>query len=191
MATASPEQVTALLLAWNQGDETALDKLMPLVYDELHRLAARYMGGERAGHTLQTTALVNEAYLRLIEARHVDWQNRAQFFAISAQLMRRVLVDFVRARSYQKRGGGVQQVPLDEALEVSLERGAELIALDDALTSLAELDARAGRVVELRFFGGLSVEETAAVLQVSPKTVKRDWNWAKAWLARELRSGGK
>jgi RNA polymerase sigma factor (TIGR02999 family) len=190
MATASPEQVTALLLAWNQGDETALEKLMPLVYDELRRLAHRYMSGESAGHTLQTTALVNEAYLRLIEARNVDWQNRAQFFAISAQLMRRVLVDFVRARGYQKRGGGAAHVSLSEALEVSLERGTELIALDDALTALAALDPRAGRVVELRFFGGLSVEETAEVLKVSPKTVKRDWNWAKAWLAREL-SGGK
>ena len=190
MATAAPEQVTALLLAWNQGDETALDKLMPLIYDELRRLAHRYMSGERAGHTLQTTALVNEAYLRLIETRHVDWQSRAQFFAISAQLMRRVLVDFVRARSYQKRGGGAAHVELDEALNVAIERGAELIALDDALTALAALDPRAGRIVELRFFGGLSVEETAEVLKISPKTVKRDWNWAKAWLAREL-SGDK
>jgi len=190
MAQASPEQVTALLLAWNQGDETALDKLMPLVYDELRRLAHRYMGAERAGHTLQTTALVNEAYLRLIETPNVDWQSRAQFFAISAQLMRRVLVDFVRARRYQKRGGGAAHVPLDEALSVSLERGAELIALDDALTALAAVDQRACRIVELRFFGGLSVEETAEVLKISPKTVKRDWNWAKAWLAREL-SGDK
>lgn len=186
MATPSSQEVTALLLAWNSGDDAALAKLMPLVYDELHRLAHRYLGGERAGHVLQTTALVNEAYLRLIDTSRVRWQNRAHFFAVSAQLMRRVLVDFARARQYQKRGGGAQQVSLEEALTVSSERGTELLALDDALTVLATADERASRVVELRFFGGLSVEETAEVLQISPETVKRDWQWAKVWLLREL-----
>ncbi|MBI1760326.1 MAG: sigma-70 family RNA polymerase sigma factor [Acidobacteria bacterium] len=186
MATPPSQAVTELLLAWNSGDESALEKLMPLVYDELHRLAHRYLGGERAGHMLQTTALVNEAYLRLIDASRVQWQNRAHFFAVSAQLMRRVLVDFARARQYQKRGGGAQQVSLEEALVVSNERGAELIALDDALQTLAAADERASKVVELRFFGGFSIEETAEVLRVSPETVKRDWQWAKVWLLREL-----
>lgn len=186
MTTPSSKEVTELLLAWNSGDEAALEQLMPLVYDELHRLAHRYLGGERAGHMLQTTALVNEAYLRLIDASRVQWQNRAHFFAVSAQLMRRVLVDFARARQYQKRGGGAQQVSLEEALVVSMERGAELIALDDALTTLAAADERASQVVELRFFGGLSIEESAAVLGISPETVKRDWQWAKVWLLREL-----
>jgi RNA polymerase sigma-70 factor, ECF subfamily len=186
MTTPSSQEVTELLLAWNSGDEAALEQLMPLVYDELHRLAHRYLGGERAGHMLQTTALVNEAYLRLIDASRVQWQNRAHFFAVSAQLMRRVLVDFARARQYQKRGGGAQQVSLEEALVVSMDRGAELIALDDALTTLAAADERASKVVELRFFGGLSIEETAAVLGISPETVKRDWQWAKVWLLREL-----
>ena len=186
MTTPSSQEVTELLLAWNSGDEAALAQLMPLVYDELHRLAHRYLGGERAGHVLQTTALVNEAYLRLIDASRVQWQNRAHFFAVSAQLMRRVLVDFARARQYQKRGGGAQQVSLEEALVVSVDRGAELIALDDALTTLAAADERASKVVELRFFGGLSIEETAAVLKISPETVKRDWSWAKVWLLREL-----
>jgi RNA polymerase sigma factor (TIGR02999 family) len=186
MKTPSPQEVTELLLAWNGGDESALEKLIPLVYEELHRLAHHYIGGERPGHTLQTTALVNEAYLRLIDSSRVRWQNRAHFFAVSAQLMRRVLVDFARSRRYQKRGGGARHVSLDEALTASQERGAELIALDDALTALEAADARASKVVELRFFGGLSIEETAEVLSVSPETVKRDWNWAKAWLLREL-----
>jgi RNA polymerase sigma factor (TIGR02999 family) len=186
MATHPPQPVTELLLAWNGGDESALEQLMPLVYDELHQLAHRYLGGERAGHVLQTTALVNEAYLRLIDSSRVQWQNRAHFFAVSARLMRRVLVDFARARNYQKRGGGAQQVSLDEALVVSNERAADLIALDDALTALAAADERSSRVVELRFFGGLSIEETAEVLKISPETVKRDWTWAKAWLLREL-----
>lgn len=186
MTTPSSQEVTELLLAWNSGDAAALDKLMPLVYDELHRLAHRYLSGERAGHMLQTTALVNEAYLRLIDASRVQWQNRAHFFAVSAQLMRRVLVDFARARQYQKRGGGAQQVSLEEALVVSVDRGDELIALDDALTTLATADERASQVVELRFFGGLSIEETAEVLSISPETVKRDWSWAKVWLLREL-----
>jgi RNA polymerase sigma factor (TIGR02999 family) len=186
MTTPASQEVTDLLLAWSQGDDSALEKLLPLVYDELHRLAHHYMGGEHAGHTLQTTALVNEAYLRLIDSSRVRWQNRAHFFAVSAQLMRRVLVDFARSRNYRKRGGGAIQVSLDRALEVSAERGRELIALDEALTALAASDERASRVVELRYFGGLSLEETAEVLQVSSETVRRDWNWAKVWLVREI-----
>ena len=186
MTTPASQEVTDLLLAWSQGDDSALEKLLPLVYDELHRLARHYMGGERAGHTLQTTALVNEAYLRLIDSSRVRWQNRAHFFAVSAQLMRRVLVDYARSRNYRKRGGGAIQVSLDQALEVSAERGRELIALDEALTALAASDERASRVVELRYFGGLSLEETAEVLQVSVETVRRDWNWAKVWLVREI-----
>ena len=160
---------------------------MPLVTQELRRLAKRYMFGERAGHTLQTTALVNEAYLRLVNSRQVNWQNRAHFFAISAQLMRRILVDHARARGYQKRGGGVPKVTLDDALVGPEERGRDLVGLDDALTALAEVDVRKSKVVELRFFGGLSVEETAEVLEVSSETVKRDWRLAKAWLAREMK----
>ena len=182
----SPQQVTELLQAWSQGDETALEKLIPLVHGELRRLAKRYMARERPGHTLQTTALINEAYLRLVNSKNVRWQNRAHFFAVSAQLMRRILVDFARSRNYQKRGGGAVQVSLVEALEASDERGADLIALDDALNTLAEVDARKSQVVELRFFGGLSVEETAEVLKVSPDTVMRDWKMAKVWLLREM-----
>jgi RNA polymerase sigma-70 factor (ECF subfamily) len=159
---------------------------MPLVNQELRKLARRYMFGERAGHTLQTTALVNEAYLRLVHSRRVNWQNRAHFFAISAQLMRRILVDHARSRGYQKRGGGVPKVTLDEASVGPEEKGRDLVALDDALTALAEVDLRKSKVVELRFFGGLSVEETAEVLKVSPETVMRDWRLAKAWLAREM-----
>ncbi|MGH9801147.1 MAG: sigma-70 family RNA polymerase sigma factor, partial [Blastocatellia bacterium] len=189
MATSSSEQVTELLLAWGQGDESALEQLVPMVYGELHRLAHRYLGGERAGHMLQTTALVNEAYLRLVDSQRVQWQNRAHFFAVSAQLMRRVLVDFARSRNYQKRGGDAVQVSLHEELAGSTERGADLVALDDALNAMAKSDERASRVVELRFFGGLSIEETAEVLKISPETVKRDWTWAKAWLLRELASG--
>lgn len=179
------EQVTQLLVAWSGGDESALDRLIPLVNDELRRLAHRYISGERAGHTLQTTALVNEAYLRLVDSSRVRWQNRAHFFAVSAQLMRRILVDYARARRSQKRGGGLQ-VSLDQALPIAPEREPDLMALDDALSALAEMDHRKGRVVELRFFGGLSVEETAEVLEVSPDTVMRDWRLAKAWLLREL-----
>lgn len=180
------EEVTQLLVAWSQGDQSALEKLVPLVYDELYRLAKRYMGRERAGHTLQTTALVNEAYLRMVDLKRVRWQNRAHFFAISAQVMRRILVDFARSRNYQKRGGGAQQVTFDEALEVATEQSADLVALDDALTALAALDPRKSQVVELRFFGGLSVDETAHVLNVSPDTVMRDWKMAKVWLLREM-----
>ena len=160
---------------------------MPLVYEELRRLATHYMKGERTGHTLQATALVNEAYLRLIEMRQVQWQNRAHFFAMAARLMRRILVDAARARGYQKRGGGAPMVSLDEALVVPTEPGNDLVALDEALTALAAVDQRKSRVVEMRYFGGLSLEETAEALAVSRDTVKRDWKMAKLWLLRELR----
>jgi RNA polymerase sigma-70 factor (ECF subfamily) len=189
MAQPSPHEVTRLLVAWSSGDEAALEHLMPLVYDELRRLARRYMHSERPGHTLQTTALVNEAYLRLVHWRDVQWQNRAHFFAVSAQIMRRILVDFARSRDYAKRGGGAHQVSLDEAAIVPGGRGADLVALDEALNALAELDARQSRVVELRFFGGLSLEEIAEVLKVSVGTVRRDWSLARAWLHRELSRG--
>src|SRR5262245_42735918 len=180
------QEITQLLLAWSEGDERALDRLIPLVHEELHRLAHRYMAGERAGHPLQTTALVNEAYLRLIDSSRVRWQNRAHFFAVSAQLMRRILVDIARARKKLKRGGDLIEVSWDEALSVSVESSADVIALDDALQTMAAFDERKSRIVELRFFGGLSVEETAEVLNVSPTTVMRDWGLAKAWLLREL-----
>jgi RNA polymerase sigma-70 factor (ECF subfamily) len=186
MVGPSTQQVTKLLQAWGQGQDAALDELLPLVHRELRRLARRYMFGERPGHTLQTTALVNEAYLRLVNSRRVNWQNRAHFFAISAQLMRRILVDFARSRRYQKRGGGAQKVTLDEGLIMPPQRGRDLVALDSALDALAATDARKARVVELRFFGGLDVKETAAVLKVSPDTVLRDWRLAKAWLGREM-----
>ncbi len=181
-----PQEITQLLIAWSDGDATALDRLMPLVHDALHQLAHRRMSRERSGHPLQTTALVNEAYLRLIDSSRVRWQNRAHFFAVSAQLMRFILVDIARARRKLKRGGDVIQVSWDEALAVSSEPGADVIALDDALTALAAFDERKSRIVELRFFGGLSVEETAEVLKVSTTTVMRDWGLAKAWLLREL-----
>ena len=186
MRTHSPKEITQLLVAWGDGDEAALEQLTPLVHEELRRLAHHYMGGERAGHTLQTTALVNEAYVRLIDWKNVRWQSRAHFFGVSAQLMRRILVDFARSRGYRKRGGGTIAVSLDEAALVSNDKGADLVALDEALESLAKLDERQSKVVELRFFGGLSVEETAEVLQVSPGTVRRDWSLARAWLHREL-----
>jgi RNA polymerase sigma factor (TIGR02999 family) len=184
--TRSPEEVTELLVAWRKGDEDARDVLFPLVYQELHRLAHQYMSRERAGHTLQTSALVNEAFLRLADQRDVQWQNRAHFFGIAGQMMRRILVDYARNRRYAKRGGGAHQVSLDEELIVSEERSAEVVALDDALRGLASLDERKCRLVELRFFGGLSIEETAEVLGVSPGTVMRDWTLAKAWLRREM-----
>jgi RNA polymerase sigma-70 factor (ECF subfamily) len=184
--TMSSHQITELLVAWSEGDRTALEELTPLVHAELRRLAHRYMGGERAGHTLQTTALVNEAYLRLIDWKNVHWQNRAHFFGVSAQLMRRILVDYARDRQYLKRGGGALQVSLSEASAFSMERSSDLVALDEALTALSKVDRRKEQVVELRFFGGLSVEETAAVLQVSAETVMRDWRLAKVWLLREL-----
>jgi RNA polymerase sigma factor (TIGR02999 family) len=186
MAETPAHDVTQLLHAWSEGDERALDKLMPVVYRELHRLAKRYMAHERPGHTLQTTALVNEAYLRLVDAGKVNFQNRAHFFAVSAQLMRRILVEYARRHGSQKRGGEVPRVSLEESLVVYGKRGADLVALDDALQALAAIDARRSRVVELRFFGGLSVEETAAVLRVSPETVMHDWKLAKAWLRREV-----
>jgi RNA polymerase sigma factor (TIGR02999 family) len=188
MTPPTPNEVTQLLRAWSDGQHEALERLIPLVYEELHRLARHYMIRERSGHILQTTALVNEAFLRLVDARQVNWQNRAHFFAISASLMRRILVDFARTYQSQKRGAGVRPVALEEGLEVP-EEGLDLATLDDALRSLAALDPRKSRVVELRFFGGLSMEETAEVLQVSPETVKRDWKLAKAWLLREM--GGK
>jgi RNA polymerase sigma-70 factor (ECF subfamily) len=182
----TPQEITQLLLAWTEGDRQALEQLMPLVLGELHQLAHRQMAGERPGHPLQTTALVNEAYLRLIDSSRVRWQNRAHFFAVSAQLMRRILVDVARARQKLKRGGDAVQVSWDEALAVSTQPSADLIALDEALKTLATFDERKSTIVELRFFGGLSVDETAEVLKVSPTTVMRDWGLAKAWLLREL-----
>jgi RNA polymerase sigma factor (TIGR02999 family) len=177
--------VSAILRAWSDGDQRALDRLTPIVYDELHRLARRYMRGERPGHSLQTSALLNEAYVRLVDYKRMQWQNRAHFFAVAAQLMRRILVDHARRRN-AKRGGGVPHVSLEDAAVVGSETATDLVALDDALNALAQLDPRKVQVVEMRFFGGLSVAETAAVLKVSPVTVMRDWSSAKAWLYREL-----
>jgi len=179
-------QVTQLLHAWREGEPQALDRLTPLVYEELHRLARRHMAHERPGHTLQTTALVNEAYLELVDSVQADWQNRAHFFAVCARVMRRILVDWARSRNMFKRGGGVHLVGLEDTFVGAQEPDAALVALDDALSALAECDARKARVVELRFFGGLSMEETAAVLKVSEETVQRDWRFAKSWLRREL-----
>jgi RNA polymerase sigma factor (TIGR02999 family) len=181
-------EVSTLLRAWSGGDQSALDKLTPIVYDGLRRLARRYMRRERPGHSLQTTALVHEAYMRLVDYERMRWQDRAHFFAVSAQLMRRILVEHAR-RHNLKRGGGLQHVSLDEAAVVSGERPADLVALDDAMNALARLDPRKVQVVEMRFFGGLSVEETAEILKVSPVTVMRDWSTAKAWLYRELTRG--
>ena len=189
MSQHSPHDVTTLLHDWCRGDQAALDKLIPLVHDELHRLAHRYMVRERAGHSLQTTALVNEAYLRLIDAKRVEWRDRAHFFAVCANLMRRILVEFARSRGSGKRGGDVRKVKLDEAAVIRPMREADLIALNDALNTLADADPREAQVVELRFFGGLSVEETGEVLKVSPKTVMREWNHAKVWLLHELKHG--
>ena len=186
MDGAESNEVTRLLRAWGQGDENALQKLVPLVYEQLHAAARRYMAGERHGHTLQATALIHETYLRLVNVKQIKWQNRAHFFAICAQLMRRILVDFARSRGYQKRGGGAQHVDLDEVLVVSSEPEANLVALDEALRRLAEVDQRKSQVVELRFFGGLDVKETAEVMKVSVDTVMRDWKIAKVWLLREL-----
>jgi RNA polymerase sigma factor (TIGR02999 family) len=186
----SPQEITQLLLDWNNGNQEALEKLTSLVYAELRRLAQKYMRRESPEHTLQTTALVHEAWLRLIDQQRVRWQNRAHFFGVAAQLMRRILVDMARSRNYLKRGGGTRQVSLDEALIISEERDADLVALNDALDALAGFDARKARVVELRFFGGLSIEETAEVLNISTDTVMRDWNTAKAWLYRELSREG-
>jgi RNA polymerase sigma factor (TIGR02999 family) len=188
MQTRSPQRITELLVAWSAGDESALEQLAPLVHSELHRLAHQYMARERPGHTLQTSALVNEAYMRLIEWKNVRWQNRAHFFAVSAQLMRRILVDFARDRRYLKRGGAAFRVSLNEASDLPMQHDADLVALDEALTSLAEVDKRKCEVVEMRFFGGLSVKEVADVLKVSEETVTRDWRLAKVWLLRELSS---
>jgi len=186
MAIPSSVEVTQLLLAWSQGEPAALEKLVPLVHAELSRLAHHYMAGERTGHTLQTTALVNEAYLRLVDSSQVRWQNRAHFMAVSAQLMRRILVDFARSRNYLKRGAGAQQVTLDEAMVISEAPDLDVVELDRALGELAAVDARKSQVVELRFFGGLTEEEAAEVLKVSPETVRRDMRLAKTWLLREM-----
>lgn len=182
----SPNHVTQLLVAWGNGDQVAGDRLMSVVYEELHRLAHRYMKRESPGHTLQTSALVNEAFVKLVDQRNVHWQNRAHFFGIAAQMMRRILVDYARSRQYAKRGGGVRAMSLDEALIVSDERSEEVVNVHEALERLAEFDPRKSQMVELRFFGGLSIEETAEVLGVSPGTVMRDWTLAKAWLRREM-----
>ena len=184
MPATPSQEVTQLLVAWSDGDRSALNKLLPLVEGELHRLAHRYMSHERQDHTLQTTALVNEAYLKLIDQK-VDWQNRAHFFGIAAQIMRRILIDHARKHLGPRHGGG-NTISLDDVAVVSDERASELVALDEALTTLARVDERKSRVVELRYFGGLSVEETAAVLHVSPDTITRDWRRAKAFLRREL-----
>jgi RNA polymerase sigma-70 factor, ECF subfamily len=185
MDAASALDLTKLLRDWTGGDRSALDRLLPIVYEELRRTAVAYMHRERAGHTLQATALINEAYVRVIDLNRIEWRDRTHFFALCAQMMRRILVDHARSRIYLKRGGGVRRVTLDESIFVG-ERTAELIALDDALNALALRDERKARVVELRFFAGLSVEETATVLKVSPQTVSRDWSLSKTWLAREM-----
>jgi RNA polymerase sigma factor (TIGR02999 family) len=182
----SGHQITGLLRAWSAGDESALEKLTPLVYEKLHEAARAYMAREAPGHTLQTTALINEVYVRLVNLREVEWQDRAHFFAVCARMMRRILTDFARSRRYIKRGAEAPHVPLDEALTVSQELPKDLVALDEALNSLAKVDPRASQVVELRFFGGLSAEETAEVLKISPETVTRGWRMEKAWLLREL-----
>jgi len=189
MVLPSTHEVTRLLKAWTTGDEQALEKLTPLVYEELHRRAHHYMVGQRSEHVLQTTALVNEVYLRLVDCKQMNWQDRAHFIAMSAHLMRRILIDFARSRGYQKRGGGAVHISLDEAPSVCKEPDPNLLALDDALKALAAVDERESKIVELRFFGGLSIEETAEVLKVSVETVMRDWRLAKSWLLRELTEG--
>jgi RNA polymerase sigma-70 factor, ECF subfamily len=186
MQPQSSKQITRLLVAWSEGDESALDHLAPLIHAELHRLAHHYMSRERPGHLLQTSALINEAYIRLIDWKNVRWQNRAHFFGVAAQLMRRILVDFARDRQYVKRGGGTLLVSLSDAASFVVQRGEDFVALDEALTALAEIDPRKVRVVEMRFFAGLSVEEVAELLNVSKETVMRDWRLAKVWLLREL-----
>jgi len=189
MDTPTSSEVTGLLRAWGRGEEDALQKLMPLVYDQLHAAARRYMAGERAGHPLQTTALIHETYIRLIDVRNVQWQDRAHFLAVCAQLMRRILIDFARSRGYLKRGGAALHVSFDERMVGRAVPDFNLVALDDALNRLAQLDQRQSKVVELRFFGGLDVKETAEVMKVSTDTVMRDWKLAKVWLLRELRGG--
>lgn len=189
MAAHATEEISQLLIAWGKGDEQALEKLTPLVYRELHKLAARYMRRENPGHTLQTSALVNEAYLKLVDQKRVHWQNRAHFFGVAAQLMRRILVDHARTHARAKRGGDASVVSLDEVAVVSQERAAELLALDEALTGLAEIDPNKSRIVEMKFFGGLSTEEAAEVLGVSSRTIEREWRKAKAWLYRAVSTG--
>lgn len=190
MTNPAPEEVSQLLRDWSNGDEAALDKVIPVVYQELRRLAHHYMRKERGDHTLQTTALVNEAYMRLADYKKMRWQSRVHFFAVSAQVMRRILVEHARSRNSVKRGGDAQKISLDETAVVSGGRSAEVIAVDDALTDLESWDQRKGKIVELRFFGGLSIEETAKVLKVSPTTVQREWRAAKAWLYRAISEGG-
>lgn len=186
MADESSHQITSLLIDWSKGDESAPDQLMPLVYQELRRMAKQHMSSQASGHTLQTTALIHEAYLKLADNREKNWQNRAHFFAVAAQAMRHILVDHARAHKAEKRGGETQVISLEDVAVISNERAAEVVALDEALQNLTEQDERKARVVELRFFGGLSVDETAEVLKISPNTVMRDWNFAKMWLLREL-----
>ena len=186
MDSPAPHDVTQLLIAWTNGDQVARDQLISVVYEELHRLARRYMRQESPGHTLQTSALVNEAFLRLVDQRNVHWQNRAHFFGIAAQMMRRILVDYARSSSSGKRGGGERALSLDDGLIVSIERSAEVVAVHEALEQLAKFDPRKSQIVELRFFGGLTIDETAEVLGVSPGTVMADWTMAKAWLRREI-----
>ena len=186
MEPSASHDVTQLLVAWGNGNQAARDRLMSVVYEELHRLAHRYMKRESPGHTLQTSALVNEAFVRLVDQKNVHWQGRAHFYAIAAQMMRRILVDYARSRNYAKRGGGAQKISLDEGLIVSDGRSKEVVNVHEALERLAEFDARKSQIVELRFFGGLSIDETADVLGVSPGTVMRDWTLAKAWLRREV-----
>jgi RNA polymerase sigma factor (TIGR02999 family) len=181
-----PQDISLVLKAWSGGDREAADKLMPLVYDELRKVAAQYLRKERPDHTLQPTALVNEAYLKLVDITYVDWQDRAHFFAVASQVMRHILVDYARAKATDKRGGDVQRLALDEAISFSKEQDIDLLALDDALKQLAAFDEQQSRIVEMRFFGGLSVEETAVVLGISPATVKREWALAKAWLYRKI-----
>jgi RNA polymerase sigma-70 factor, ECF subfamily len=186
--TAPPMQVTGLLRQWRDGDESALDQLMPLIHDALHRLAHQHVNRERRGHTLQTTALVNEAYLRLVEQRGADWESRAHFFAASARVMRHVLVDYARQRASGKRGGQFKRITLDGDVAVSAERAAEIVALDDAMEALEKINPRGCKVVELRYFGGMNTKDAAAVLEISETTVERDWRFAKAWLYRELQA---
>ncbi|MBP1624370.1 MAG: polymerase sigma factor [Acidobacteria bacterium] len=187
MPQSSSQELTHLLLAWRQGEREALNRLIPVIYAELRRIAHSYIRGERRGNTLQTTALVNEAYLRLIDCSRVNWQNRAHFLAVSAQLMRRILIDYARSRGYQKHGGAMERISLKESQIVSAGRDPDLVELDEALQALAAVDARKSQVVELRFFGGMTAEETAEVLGVSPDTVLRDWKLARTWLAREMK----
>ena len=188
MTSLSETGVTDLLIHWGKGDKEALNKLMPLVYDELHKLASRYLRRERPDHTLQTTALVHEAYLKLVDQRKANWENRVQFFAVAAQLMRRILVDYARSHRASKRGGDLCKLSLDEGLVSSKEKGSEMLALDEALDRLAVFDSQQSRVVELRVFAGLTLEETAQALNISSRTVRREWGMAKAWLHREIKN---